>query len=152
MPTWTLPYTIGDPAGWEWYMLAQAICGSFYATPQIYRIYKTKSVRDVSIYTWALAAVLNVTWSFYGLSLQDVVVTVSSVLACIFATVISIQWCYITYHWGHSYHSVPPSDPLATIHSVTRIPGKGLLVQLHSDATDADLERVQELIKSFHLH
>jgi uncharacterized protein with PQ loop repeat len=100
MPVISLPDTVGQSDVFSWWMLCQAILGSFYSAPQIYTIYRNKSVRNVSCSTWILAAVLNVTWTIYGLSLQDVVVTVSSGLACLLATTITVQWFYYNHHKG----------------------------------------------------
>jgi uncharacterized protein with PQ loop repeat len=133
----SLPYTIGDPEGWEVYMLIQAIIGSFYSTPQIYEIYHNQSFRGVSIWTWIIAAVFNVTWTLYGLSLQDVVVTVSSALACLFATIICTQWLYYTHHSPpKGYHTIP-----AMANKVTRIGRQGttLSIELRPDASESEI-------------
>lgn len=97
----TLPQTVPNDEVFQIWMLVQSIIGAFYSAPQIYTLYTHKVVGPVSFWTWALAAALNISWVVYGMSLQSVVVVVSSGLACVLATIVSIQWLYYKHLEGY---------------------------------------------------
>jgi uncharacterized protein with PQ loop repeat len=87
----SLPYTVPDPTGYQWFMLVMSIVTALYGVPQMIHIQRTRSAKDVSISTWVIATVSNVFWTYYGLGIQNVVVFVSSAIGLVCALIISIQ-------------------------------------------------------------
>jgi len=80
---WSLPYTIPYNAGYEEFMCIGAIIFSSYSLFQVYGIVKSGTTAAVSCASWAIIAVSNVFWAFYGLMAQDLVVLLSSILPII---------------------------------------------------------------------
>ncbi len=96
MPILSLPYTLPDTKAFEVFQLVQSIITAFYSAPQIYRIYERNSVHDISVWTWIIASISNVFWVIYGLTIQDAVVFVSSVIGLVLSCVLVGQWLYYT--------------------------------------------------------
>jgi uncharacterized protein with PQ loop repeat len=47
---------------------------------QAYTIFKDRSSGSVSLLTWSVALISNIAWLYYGLMIQDLAVTLSSIL------------------------------------------------------------------------
>jgi uncharacterized protein with PQ loop repeat len=90
----SLPATLPDPAGYQYFMLVLALSTSLYSVPQIYHIYSNSSAKDVSVWTWIIAFISNVFWTVYGFAIQDLVVMLSSLLGCVLALILSCQCVY----------------------------------------------------------
>jgi uncharacterized protein with PQ loop repeat len=97
----SLPYTISDPVGFQYFMLVFAIVTSLYSVPQIIRIYKMHSANDVSLSTWVIAVISNVFWIVYGFAIEDLVVMLSSLIGCVLAFIISCQCIYYKRNVGY---------------------------------------------------
>jgi len=63
--------------------------------PQIIKTIKTKSVKDLSIYTWVLIFINVLFWMFYGVFKNDLIIMIPNMIA-VFLTSI-IFWCFKKY-------------------------------------------------------
>ena len=68
------------------------VVGGFASIPQIYKIFKRKSAKDISIITYAFFFVSSIVWSFYGLEIAAVPIITVNVLSAISISVIMIGW------------------------------------------------------------
>lgn len=60
------------------------------ALPQLYKILKTKSARDVSVPMFVLLAVGNILWFLYGLLLGSIPVVTANILLFVISSTIII--------------------------------------------------------------
>ena len=56
------------------------VVSSFAMLPQIYRIFKRKSAKDISIWTYAYMFVAGVIWVLYGVNIQSFPIWVSNLI------------------------------------------------------------------------
>ena len=56
------------------------IVSSFAMLPQIYRIFKRKSAKDISIWTFGYMLVAGVIWFLYGINIQSFPIWVSNLI------------------------------------------------------------------------
>jgi MtN3 and saliva related transmembrane protein len=56
------------------------VVSSFAMLPQIYRIFKRKSAKDISVWTYLYMLVAGVIWILYGLNIQSFPVWVSQLI------------------------------------------------------------------------
>ena len=82
----------------EWYVLGMiaALFTTFGFVPQIIKIYKTKSVGDVSIITLFQFSIGVTLWALYGTHIKDLIIVVSNIITL--ATLIIIIILYYRYH------------------------------------------------------
>jgi len=59
------------------------IVGSFAMLPQIYRIFKRKSAKDLSIWTYAYMLVAGIIWVLYGLNIQSFPIIITNAIGCL---------------------------------------------------------------------
>jgi len=75
------------------FMLVFSIITSISSVFQVIKILKTRSTQDVSATTWAIYLVSNLSWLYYGLMIQDLVVFLSSIIPACGSGVILILMC-----------------------------------------------------------
>jgi len=68
------------------------IVGSFAMLPQIYRIFKRKSAKDLSIWTYAYMLVAGIIWVLYGLNIQSFPIISSNLIGCLALVFVVIGW------------------------------------------------------------
>jgi len=56
------------------------VVSSFAMLPQIYRIFKRKSAKDISIWTYAYMFATGVIWVLYGINIQSFPIWVSNLI------------------------------------------------------------------------
>ena len=56
------------------------VVSSFAMLPQIYRIFKRKSAKDISIWTYGYMFVAGVIWVLYGINIQSFPIWVSNLI------------------------------------------------------------------------
>lgn len=56
------------------------IVGSFAMIPQVYRIFKRKSAKDISISTYSFMFAAGVIWVLYGLNIQSFPIVVTNLI------------------------------------------------------------------------
>lgn len=81
----------------EWYIIGTiaAILTTFGFVPQIIKIYRTKSAKDMSIMTLFQFSIGAFLWTLYGLHIKDTIIIVANIVT--FATVIITMVLY--YHY-----------------------------------------------------
>ena len=66
--------------------------GAFASAPQIYRIFKRKSAKDISIVTYAIVFIGTLTWLLYGIQLKDFPLIFSNSVALILLSGVIFGW------------------------------------------------------------
>lgn len=51
--------------------------------PQAYKIWKTKSAKDISLFTYTIFAIGTVSWTMYGIYLRDIPIILSFVVGIV---------------------------------------------------------------------
>ena len=68
------------------------VVGSFAMLPQIYRIFKRKSAKDISIWTYLYWLVASVIWILYGLNIQSFPIWVTNLIGSLALIGIIVGW------------------------------------------------------------
>lgn len=78
----------------EWYIIGiiAALLTTFGFVPQIIKIYKTKSAKDVSIMTLFQFSIGTLLWTLYGIHIGDTIIIVANIIT--FITVIMMVILY----------------------------------------------------------
>lgn len=66
--------------------------GAFSSVPQIYKIFKRKSAKDISIATYSIVLLGTISWFLYGIQLKDFPLIFSNGVALIFVSWVVIGW------------------------------------------------------------
>ena len=69
------------------------VINGFANFPQIYKIYKTKSSKDISTTTYAILTVGSIVWVLYGIEIMNIPVLVMNGLA-LFEFILILIGCY----------------------------------------------------------
>ena len=59
------------------------VVGSFAMLPQIYRIIKRRSAKDISIWTYAYMLIAGVIWVLYGLNIQSFPIMITNLIGTV---------------------------------------------------------------------
>jgi MtN3 and saliva related transmembrane protein len=79
----------------EWYYLVGiggALLTTFGYVPQIIKMHRTKSARDISPVTLLQISAGTVLWALYGYHMRDVILVSSNIIAFIIMVVAMIQY------------------------------------------------------------
>jgi MtN3 and saliva related transmembrane protein len=68
------------------------VVSSFAMLPQIYRIFKRKSAKDISIWTYLYMLGAGIIWVLYGLNIQNFPIWVSNLIGSLTMMGIIIGW------------------------------------------------------------
>ena len=68
------------------------VISSFAMLPQIYRIFKRKSAKDISIWTYLYMLAAGVIWILYGLNIQSYPIWVTNLIGSLTMIGIIIGW------------------------------------------------------------
>ena len=68
------------------------VVSSFAMLPQIYRIFKRKSAKDISIWTYLYMLVAGVIWILYGLNIQSFPLLVSNLIGMLAMIGVIVGW------------------------------------------------------------
>ncbi len=68
------------------------IVGSFAMIPQVYRIFKRKSAKDISIWTYSYMLGAGVIWVLYGLNIQSFPLVSTNLIGCFTMIGIIVGW------------------------------------------------------------
>ena len=60
--------------------------------PQVYRIFKRKSAKDISIITYAMVLAAVIIWVLYGIEIKDFPIIISNIFATISAALVILGW------------------------------------------------------------
>ncbi len=79
----------------EWYLIgtAAALLTTFGFVPQIIKMYRSKSARDVSLTTLYQFSAGVVLWTFYGIHIGDMIIIAANTV-----TFITLVWAIAMYH------------------------------------------------------
>jgi MtN3 and saliva related transmembrane protein len=66
--------------------------GGFSSIPQVYKIFKRKSAKDISIMTYAIVLLGTISWLLYGIQLKDFPLIFSNSVALIFVSLVILGW------------------------------------------------------------
>ena len=59
------------------------VVGSFAMIPQVYRIFKRKSAKDISIWTYAYMLAAGIVWVLYGFNIDSFPIVTSNLIGSI---------------------------------------------------------------------
>lgn len=65
---------------------------SFAILPQVYRIFRRKSAKDISIWTYLYMLVAGVIWILYGINIQSFPIWVSNLVGSIAVVAVVVGW------------------------------------------------------------
>jgi MtN3 and saliva related transmembrane protein len=68
------------------------VVSSFAMLPQIYRIFKRKSAKDISIWTYLYMLVAGVIWILYGLNIQSFPIWISNLIGSFAMIGVIVGW------------------------------------------------------------
>jgi MtN3 and saliva related transmembrane protein len=68
------------------------VVSSFAMFPQIYRIFKRKSAKDISIWTYLYMLVAGVIWILYCLNIQSFPIWVSNIIGSLTMIGVIVGW------------------------------------------------------------
>ena len=68
------------------------VIGSVAMFPQVYKIFKRKSAKDISFLSYAFLFITGIIWLFYGLEIQDIPILISQLVGNIALVFILIGW------------------------------------------------------------
>jgi MtN3 and saliva related transmembrane protein len=68
------------------------VVSSFAMLPQIYRIFKRKSAKDISIWTYAYMFITGIIWVLYGLNIQSNPIWVTNLIGSLALVGIIMGW------------------------------------------------------------
>lgn len=68
------------------------IVSSFAMLPQIYRIFKRKSAKDLSIWTYAYMLVAGIIWVLYGLNIQSFPLIITNLIGTLTMIPVIVGW------------------------------------------------------------
>ena len=68
------------------------VVSSFAMLPQIYRIFKRKSAKDISIWTYAYMFITGIIWVLYGLNIRSNPIWVTNLIGSLALVGIIIGW------------------------------------------------------------
>jgi len=68
------------------------VVGSFAMLPQIYRIFKRKSAKDISIWTYAYMLAAGLIWVLYGLNIQSFPITITNLIGSLTMVGVIVGW------------------------------------------------------------
>ena len=68
------------------------IVSSFAMIPQIYRIFRRKSAKDISIWTYSYMLAAGVIWILYGLNIESYPIWVTNLIGSITMLGIILGW------------------------------------------------------------
>ena len=68
------------------------IIGSFAMFPQVYRIFKRKSAKDISITTFGFLFIAGIIWVIYGLNIQSFPIIISNLAGSLIILGVIVGW------------------------------------------------------------
>lgn len=68
------------------------VISSFAMLPQIYRIFRRKSAKDISIWTYLYMFVAGIIWILYGLNIQSYPIWVTNLMGSLTMIDIIVGW------------------------------------------------------------
>jgi len=68
------------------------VVGSFAMIPQVYRIFRRKSAKDISIWTYLYMLAAGVIWVLYGLDIESFPIVISQLIGTVTMIGIVVGW------------------------------------------------------------
>ena len=72
--------------------LVSGFVGTFAFIPQVYKIFKRKSAKDISFFSYAFLFLTGIIWLLYGLEIQDIPILISQLVGNIALVFVLIGW------------------------------------------------------------
>ena len=72
--------------------IGSGIVGNFAMLPQIYRIFRRKSAKDISIWTYLYMLMAGIIWVLYGLNIQSYPIWVTNLIGSFTLIGIIVGW------------------------------------------------------------
>jgi len=68
------------------------IAGTFAFIPQVYKIFKRKSAKDISIASYLFLLITGIIWVLYGLEIQSFPLVITNLLGSLLLVFIIVGW------------------------------------------------------------
>ncbi len=68
------------------------VVGSFAMLPQVYRIFKRKSAKDISIWTYSYMLAAGVIWVLYGFNIQSFPIWITNLIGSLSIIGVLVGW------------------------------------------------------------
>ena len=68
------------------------VTGSFAIIPQVYRIFKRKSAKDISIWTYAYLLVAGIIWVLYGFNIESFPIVITNLIGSLTIAGVVAGW------------------------------------------------------------
>ena len=68
------------------------VVSSFAMIPQVYRIFRRKSAKDLSIWTYAYMLAAGAIWVLYGLDIQNFPIVISNLIGTLAMIAVVVGW------------------------------------------------------------
>jgi len=79
----------------QWIAVLAPMVNGIQMVPQLYKTYRTKRVKDLSVYTICLLLTANILWFFHGYFIMDVSLMVSGIISVtINTTLLNMYFVY----------------------------------------------------------
>ncbi len=66
--------------------------GGLAGLPQVYRIFKRKSAKDISVLTYSIILISCMIWVLYGIEIKDSPLIITNTLGALTVTCVIIGW------------------------------------------------------------
>ena len=68
------------------------VVGSFAMIPQVYRIFRRKSAKDISIWTYAYMLIAGAIWVLYGFNIQNFPILITNLIGTLTMIGVVVGW------------------------------------------------------------
>lgn len=72
--------------------MISGIAGTFAFIPQVYRIFKRKSAKDISIASYLFLLITGIIWVLYGLEIQSFPIVIPNLIGNVIIAFIAVGW------------------------------------------------------------
>lgn len=72
--------------------MVSGIAGTFAFVPQVYRIFKRKSAKDISIASYLFLLITGIIWVLYGLEIKSLPIVIPNILGNLIIVFLIIGW------------------------------------------------------------
>ena len=72
--------------------MVSGIASTFAFIPQVYKIFKRKSAKDISIASYLFMIITGIIWVLYGLEIQSLPIVIPNLIGNVIIVFIAVGW------------------------------------------------------------
>jgi len=72
--------------------MVSGIAGTFAFIPQVYKIFKRKSAKDIAISSYLFLVITGIIWVLYGLEIQSFPLVITNLIGSLLLVFIIVGW------------------------------------------------------------